>query len=418
MKNKKKNRHYDVIVAGGGTGGVPAAVAAARNGAKVLLVERYGFLGGMATSGLVYPYMKYSAGDKVITQGLFSEFLDRLEKAGGLDKNRHNFDDEIMRCLLDRFALDAGVDLFFHALVIGVSKAKGRIRSIKVSHKGGMETFSAGLFIDATGDGDLAAMAGAKIKIGREKDHGCQPMTTSFRMAGVDAARMPAREEINRLFDMAKADGTVKNPRENVLWFRWMRPDVIHFNTTRVVRKSAVDGRELSEAEVEGRRQVLEMASFLKNRVPGFEKSWLMKSGTQIGVRESRRVMGRYVLTAKDVLSGRRFEDGIACSSYCIDIHSPDGSGTDLRYLKEGEYYTIPYRCILPKGLDNLLIASRGISSDHEAHSSLRIMPVVWAIGEAAGTAAALCGKSRPTPSGLDPAILRSALKGQGAFVV
>lgn len=412
-----KTKHWDVIVLGGGPGGVPAAVAAARNGARVLLVERYGFLGGMATAGLVNPFMKYKAGDQIITRGLFEEFLDRLEETNAVLGDRQTFDAEPMKWLLDRFVLDSGADLLMHTQAFGVLHKKGKIKTVCVFHKGGVEDLSADVFIDSTGDGDIAAWAGAKVEIGRESDHACQPMTTGFRMANVDVERIPSRDEINRLYDEAKERREVKNPRENVLKFKSVHPDVVHFNTTRVVGETSLDGWSITNAEIEGRRQVDDMVRFLKKYVRGFEKAYLMKMGAQIGVRESRRVMGTYVLTAEDVLQARHFDDGIACASYPIDIHNPAGTGTVIRRLKEGTYYKIPYRCLVPVGVENLLVASRCISATHEAHSSLRVMPIVWAIGQAAGTAAAMCVKEKITPDNVDAAKLRKLLQEQGAFV-
>ncbi len=416
-KGKTKAKHWDVIVIGGGPGGVPAAVSAARNGARVLLVERYGFLGGMATAALVNPYMKYKAGETVIIRGLFQEFLDKLQGAEAILSDRQHFDDEPMKRLLDRFVLESGADLLLHTMAIGVLQKGRRIKAVRVFHKGGVEDLSADIFIDSTGDGDLAAWAGAKVEIGRESDHACQPMTSAFRLANVEVARMPDGKEINRLYDEAKAKGEVTNPRENVLKFKTVHPDVVHFNTTRIIGETSLDGWSMTRAEIEGRRQVEEMVKFLTKHVTGFENAYLIKTGTQIGVRESRRVMGKYVLTADDVLSARHFEDGIACASYDIDIHNPSGGGTDIRRLKEGTYYQIPYRCLLPEGVDNLIVASRCISADHAAHSSLRVMPIVWALGQAGGTAAALCVKKKILPSALDASELKSLLTEQGAFV-
>lgn len=416
-KKKIKTKHWDVIVIGGGPGGVPAGVAAARNGARVLLVERYGFLGGMATTALVHPYMKYNAGDSIIIRGLFEEFLNILQKSGAILDDRKHFDAEPMKWLLDRFAIDSGAELLLHTQAIGVLKKKSEIKAVRVFHKGGVEDLSAAIFIDSSGDGDIAAWAGAKIEIGREPDHAYQPMTTSFRMANVDVERMPSRNEINRLYEQAKANGEVNNPREDVLKFKTVHPDVIHFNTTRVIGKSALDGWEMTEAEIEGRRQVDDMVKFLKKYVRGFENSYLMKMGAQIGIRESRRVIGKYVLTAEDVLSARHFEDGIACASYMIDIHNPTGTGTEIKRLKEGTYYKIPYRCLLPEGVDNLIVASRCISATHEAHSSLRVQPIVWAIGQAGGTAAAMCIEQKIKPEVINAAELRKILTEQKAFV-
>lgn len=432
----KKTRHWDVIVVGGGPGGVPAAVAAARNGARVLLVEGYGFLGGMATSALVLPYMKYSAGNTIIVRGIFEEFLDMLEKNGGTRKmkipeekliwlntfstdleDRAHFDDEIMKYVLDRFVLDSGSDILFHTQAIGVLMKDSTIKAVRVFHKGGVEDLSADIFIDSTGDGDIAAWAGAKIEIGREEDNACQPMTTSFRMANVDVERMPSGKEVNKLYDKARADGEIKNPRENILKFYTIHPDVMHFNTTRVIGKTSLDGWSMTEAEIEGRRQVAEMVRFLNKYVSGFENAYLMKTGAQIGVRESRRVIGKYILTADDVIQGRKFEDGVACGSYAIDIHNPAGTGTKMIYLDEGVYYHIPYRCLIPAGTDNLIVSSRCISATHEAHSSQRVMPTIWGIGQASGTAAALCVKRKIIPEAVDTSVLIKTLEDQGVYL-
>jgi hypothetical protein len=415
--SEKDIKHWDVVVIGGGPGGIPAAVAAARNGAKVLLVEKYGFLGGMATSALVHPYMKYKADEKIITRGLFEEFVDKLYEAGAILDNRQTFEAEEMKCLLDDFVMDSGVDLLLHTQALGVLTDGKKIKAVRLLHKGGVEDIRADIFIDSSGDGDIALWSGAEVEVGRSKDGGCQPMTTGFRMANVDKKKMPVRSKINELYDMAKANGEINNKRENVLFFDTVHPDVIHFNTTRILGKSALNGWSLSEAEIEGRKQVIEMVQFLKKYVDGFENSYLMKIGTQIGVRESRRVMGQYVLNADDVLSAKHFDDGITCGSYPIDIHNPAGTGTDLRYLKKGEYYKIPYRCLVPNKVDNLIIASRCISSTHEAHSSLRVMPIVWGIGEAGGTAASMCIKKKHTPAEVNTNDLIAKLEEQGAFV-
>jgi hypothetical protein len=434
---KKALKHWDVIVLGGGPGGVPAAVAAVRNGARVLLVERYGFLGGMATAALVLPYMKYSAGGKFIVRGLFEEFLDLMEKNGAIKvahttdamqirlnthptdiEDRANFDDEPMKRLLDRFVLESGAELLLHTQAVGVLRDGTSVRAVRVFHKGGIEDLSADVFVDSTGDGDIAAWAGAKVEIGRgAPDNACQPMTASFRMADVDFSRIPDGGEINRLFDEAKKNGEMTNPRENVLKFYTAHDGVMHFNSTRVLGESGLDGWSLTRAEVEGRRQVEELAGFMKKKIAGFEKAYLSKTGTQIGVRESRRVLGAYVLTADDVVAGRKFDDGISCGSYAIDIHNPSGAGTQMIYLKEGVYYHIPYRCLIPEGPDNLIVASRCISATHEANSSLRVMPIIWGIGQAGGTAAALAVKGKVKPGAVDVVKLRATLTSQKAFI-
>jgi len=173
----------------------------------------------------------------------------------------------------------------------------------------------------------------------------------------------------------------------------------------------------MTEAEVEGRRQVGELVRFLTTHVAGFENAYLMKTGVQIGVRESRRIMGGYVLTADDVIGGRKFDDGVACGSYAIDIHNPSGAGTKMHYLDWGVYYHIPWRCLVPEGVDNCIVASRCISATHEAHSSLRVMPTVWGIGNAGGAAASVCVRKSVDPAAVDPDELRALLTAQGAYL-
>ncbi len=418
LSGKKQMKHWDVIVSGGGPGGIPAAITAARNGARVLLIERYGFLGGMATAGLVEPFMPYHAGETVLSRGTFTGLLNSLEKEGAILPDRIHFDAEPMKWVLEKMVLDAGADMLLHADVTGVLKENGTIRALRIFHKGGVEDLSADLFIDSTGDGDIAAWSGAPFEIGRQEDNACQPMTLNFRMANVKTSDIPPAREINRLYDQAKERGEIENPRENVLSFRSVHPDVIHFNTTRIIGKTPLDGWSMTEAEIEARKQTARMVAFLKKHIRGFEDAYLMKMAPQTGVRESRRILGKYILTADDVLSARKFTDSIACSSYNIDIHNPTGTGTVHKRLEPGTYYTIPYRCLLPGKVNNLLVASRCISATHEAHSSLRIMPVVWCLGDAAGTATGLCIRNRIKPGELRADILREQLRKQGSFIV
>jgi hypothetical protein len=399
MNNEQLLKKWDVIIVGGGPGGVNAAVAAAKLGASVLVLEQHGYLGGMATAGLINPFMPYrlSTTGKVLTSGVFNEILDRLEAQGGLAADREVFDDEQLKLVLDQMMSDYGVSVLFHAFVNKGTVSQGWIDQVHVSSKSGEMSLSGQVFIDSSGDGDLAALAGCEIETGRPEDGLCQPMTLCFRVAGVDTGgqfyhwKHPLREDINHVYQQAKLSGEVSNPREDVLIFPTLRQDVLHFNTTRVIQKSALNVIELSEAEQIGRQQVMEMVNLLKRQVPAFRNAYLQKMAAHIGVRESRRILGQYLLTVEDVLSGKKFPDGIARSVYPVDIHNPAGTGTELKHLPEGEYYEIPFGCLVPRGMFNLLIGSRCISATHEAHSSMRVMPVVAGIGEAAGTAAALC---------------------------
>jgi hypothetical protein len=408
-----------VLVAGGGPSGIAAAVAAARRGMQVTLVERYGFLGGLATAGLVNPFMPWEALGKPLVAGIFQEMLDRMTALGGYGcgPGVHSFDPEIFKLVADRICQEAGVQVRLHTLLTGARVRDGRITRVYTESKSGREAWSAKVFVDGTGDADLALFAGVPCDEGRDSDGLTQPMTLNFRMAGVEIARMPAHAEINRLFDQAKAEGRVVCPRENVLLFQTTQASVVHFNTTRVTGKSGVKADDLTAAEIEARRQAFELAQFLVRDVAGFEHSYMQQSAPQIGIRESRRIRGDYVLTGDDVEAGRKFADGIARSNYPIDIHSPTGAGTVIREVPLGDYYEIPFRCLLPLGIGNLLVTGRCISSTHEGQSSLRVMPQCFAMGEAAGVAAAMALKRRVALRDVPAEELREALRGQGQIV-
>lgn len=410
-------RPAHVIVAGGGPAGVGAAVAAARMGAKVTLVERYGFLGGMATAGLVHPWMTYHAGEKAIIGGVFQEVVARLRSRGAFMDEGNRFDVEHLKQVLLELLLEAGVELRLHGFAVGVRRANGAVRGLVIYSKSGREIVRGDIVVDATGDGDIAALAGCQYEKGRKKDGLMQPMTLNFRMANVDRSRMPSRPEINALYDQARAAGKVHCPRENVLWFLTVREDEIHFNTTRVTEVDGTSAADLTRAEIEGRRQAWEIASWLQREVPGFERAYLSATGPQVGVRETRRIMGLYVLTARDVLACRKFRDGIALCSYPIDIHNPAGAGTVIKSLPPGEWYSIPYRCLVPREVDGLLVAGRPISSTHEAHSSLRVQPICYATGQAAGIAAAIAAVQRIPPRDLDPKAVRAEIRNQGGIL-
>ncbi|MBD3293671.1 MAG: FAD-dependent oxidoreductase [Armatimonadia bacterium] len=408
----------EVVVVGGGPGGLCAAIAAAEEGADTLLIERYGFLGGMATAGLVNPFMTWHAGGKPIIRGLFERITERLDEYGGWGgpRQRTAFDDELLKFVAEDLCAEAGVRLQLHTMLAGVDASDGRVERIATLSKSGLRAVEGDLFIDGTGDGDLAAWAGAEVEIGREEDGHCQPMTLCFRMQNVDIERMPARADINELYDAAKERGDIDNPRENVLTFKTTHDREVHFNTTRVVMHDATDAEEMTEAELIARKQVRQMVRFMIDEVPGFENAWLSEVAPQIGIRESRRVMGDHVLTVDEVLGAQKFDDGIARGSYAVDIHNPAGTGTVIKRLPPGEAYDIPYRSLTPRGFDNMLIAARCISSDHGAHSSLRVMPIVMAIGEAAGCAAKMALEPADVRA-VDVGALRERLAERGASV-
>ncbi len=417
---------YDIIVAGGGLAGVAAAISAAREGAKVLLVERYGFLGGMATAGLVNPFMGYCLRegsrehpDKMINKGIFKLILDRLSELGGLHANRSTFNEEIMKLVLDRLVKEYGIEIVFHSFVSEVEIKDDKIVSITAVSKSGYTKYTASFFIDATGDADLSALAGCPYEMGREEDGLCQPMTLCFRLANVDPDWFKdrnARELMQEKFRELKNKGELKNPRDYVLFFPHMVEDVLHLNSTRIYCRCPVDVNDLTRAEMEAREQVFELYRFFKDNIPGFENCQLLMSAPQTGIRESRRIVGDYVLTTDDLLNAVKFEDSIARGNYPVDIHSPTSEGTVIMDIPDNDYYTIPYRSLIPKGINNLIVTGRPISATHAAHAAIRVMPITTCMGEAAGIAAAVALKHGTSFRKVDVAEIQSYLDKHGAL--
>lgn len=258
-------------------------------------------------------------------------------------------------------------------------------------------------------------LAGCSYKLGREKDELCQPMTLCFRMAGVDREKyVENRSKINPLYQEFKEKGLIKNPREDVLIFRNLNDGVLHFNSTRIVKKNPTDPFEITQAEIEAREQVFELHQFLKENIEGFENSRVLSTALQIGIRESRKIEGEYTLTVEDLKSLARFDDAIAIANYDIDIHNPEGAGTSHYYFGPGEWYEIPYRCLVPKNMDNLLVAGRCISSTHEAQASYRIMPFCAELGQAAGAAVAVAKKNQTSVRDVDIKQVQEILRSEG----
>lgn len=420
---------FDLVVVGGGQAGCAAAIAGAREGLSVLLVEASGSLGGSATVCLVNPFMPFKTVIKEngiektveLSAGLFKEIRGELARDGLFSEAEDDgvyFNEESMKIILDRKMAKEGVTVLFHATLCGVKKNGRRLSSISVATVGGVLEFEAKTFVDATGDATLAVYAGCAFRLGRESDSLCQPMTLCFRMCDVDVdGFFQSHRQINELYNRLQAEGTIKNPRENVLVFRTRTPGMLHFNTTRVVKHNPADAFSVSKAEAMAREQVLEMINFLKANFKCFEKASLAYTAAAIGVRESRMIEARHMLNQEELLSETRFEDSIAAGNYDIDIHSPDGTGTSHHYFPPGAYYTIPYRSLLPKEYDNLLVAGRAIGATHEAQASIRIMPICICLGEAAGTAAGVADKTGVDAADVDIAALRGRLVEKGAFI-
>ena len=440
----------DVLVVGGGPAGLGAALGAAATGAEVVLAERYGFLGGNATAALVMPLMSFHAqrgqpvpisttnllppdhspGDAVIA-GALKTLLDRVIAAGGaLAPSPQTgfvvpFDPEIFKLVALDLLDEAGIQFLFHAFAADVTRAR-RLEGVVFETKSGPVVIKAWAIVDCTGDGDIAALAGAPFEVGREDDGLVQPMTLMFRIVEFERAVFASYvaehpdqwRGVHGLWDLiqaATAAGELDLPREDILFFATPHESEVAVNSTRVTGVLGTSVWDLTKAEWQSRRQMRQIATFLKRYVPGFARSYVVQSGVQVGVRETRRIVGEYQLTADDVLTARKFDDVIARGTYPIDIHNPKGSGTILKRVPPGEAYDIPLRCLLPQRVDHLLVAGRCISGTHEAHSSYRVMPISMATGQAAGVCAALAARTGKAPRDVRVAEVQWELKKQGA---
>lgn len=444
---------HDVVVVGGGIAGSLAAVAAARKGCSVIVIEETGQLGGSLTSSGTGPMMTFHAGEKQVIRGLGEELISRLREKGlspghtvdstGYTYTVTPFDAEGMKRELELMILESGGHILYHA-VLSDAHVDGALKSITVLCCSQKITVEGKVFIDATGDASLAMMAGVPVDVGRSSDGKNQPMTMNFRLSGVDIQlirrlmdenvsifpflaphekgleRKAVRLSCSGFQDIMKRgieSGELDIDRDIVLFFEDNNPGEVIVNMTRISELSPVDPLEFSQAETEGRRQVWLMYSFLKNNIPGFRNSLLLSSGPRVGVRSSRRIRGVYSITARDMIDETKFDDGIACCGYPIDIHSADGAATDSTFLRWGGYYSIPYRCLINDRVSNIMAAGRDVSSTFEANASLRVSPCCTALGQAAGTAAALAVKNSVSPLNVPIPELRRILSEDGAIV-
>lgn len=436
---------YDVVVAGGGTAGICAAIAAARLGARTMLVERYAFCGGNAT--LYLPLLAFldQQGNEVI-KGIGKEIIDRVIALGGclghgrdpLHVSYAPVDPEVYKRVVIEMLEEAGVHVLLHSLVVGARTDENRVTHLLIENKSGRSAVAGGWFIDATGDGDLAAFAGAPWEKGNAYGR-MQPATLMFRMGGVDVKEVrlaiAAHPELygsdlippehfiatgnfivvgmRGILDKAKREGRFKLHNNRVIFITQPREGEVAVNMTRVLT-DATDADDLSRAEMQSRKDVWEVERFLREYIPGFKNAYVIDTAHRLGIRETRRIMGEYVLTRDDILRCRRFDDCITVASYPIDLHDPNGPDCTLEHPQDT--YDIPYRCLVPRKLANLLVVGRCISATHEALAAIRVMPTGMALGHAGGAAAALAHKNGlKNVREVDVQELRRTLLAQGA---
>ena len=427
MSSPSSANRYDVVVVGAGSAGASAAITAARQGARTLLVDRLAFMGGTSTAVLDTFYAFYTPGEvaRRVVGGIGWEVVERLT-AEGVAFERPNtygagtgvtYDQETLKVVWEELAADAGVDLLLHTWATGARVADGRLEAIRLWNKGGERWVEASAFVDASGDADVAALAGVDHD-NAAKQGKVQSLSTLFKLANVDVERASSvkKAELWDRMREAAASGAYALPRIEGSWHRTPFPGVVLIHMTRIPNVDATDPDQLTRAEVEGRRQVREYARFLRDRVPGFEEAVVVATSPAIGIRESRRVHGDYVLTREDVLTGRRFDDEIALCGAPIEDHHAGGD-TEWRYIGESGVYGIPYRCLVAAGIEGLLVAGRCFSATHDAHASARSMATCMAMGQAAGTGAAMAAASGVIPRAVSVDELRERLLGAGAVL-
>ncbi|MEN3037720.1 MAG: FAD-dependent oxidoreductase [Candidatus Kryptonium sp.] len=436
----------DVVVAGGGIAGICSAIASAREGAKTILIDRYGFLGGMSTAGMVSPFMKYWIVDefdnkvKPLVGGVFEEIVRGMERIGGVIDN--GFSAWAFRKVVNELLHSVGVKSIRHAIIYGVEfenvGKKRKITALILAHNSRFYRVSGKVFVDTTGDAEIVYLANAGWVKGDEETGFTQAMTLFFRVGGIDVKKVVEFVRNNpdqfypwststyipgQIVSIAGYFDIVKQGKENGLlpesieyiFFTTLPEDgEASFNTTNILGLDGTRSFDLTKAEVEGRLQMWKIFNFLKQKIQGFENSYLLESGIQVGVRETRRAIGEYIITGEDILKARKFSDAIARACYGIDIHGQRGERSRLEHLKEGQYYEVPLRALIVKKALNLLVAGKCISSTREGHSALRIQATSAATGEAAGVVAALALNFKGDVRNVPYEIIKQKLKARG----
>ena len=430
-----KDAHFEVVVVGSGSAGSPAAIAAARGGASTLLIEKLPFLGGNSTAVLDTFYGFYTPGSEArkVVGGIGDDVIEELRRWGRVIERPNTYGAgtgvtylaEHLKVAWERLVTGAGARVLLHCFVQDAILEEGRVRGLRIATKAGLREVTADVVVDASGDADVCHFAGLPYELAGELAP-AQTLTTTFRMVNVDAARRKtiSKDELHRLMADAAESGDYALPRregsdhitpiEGTTATIMTRIEHVREDDGRVV--NATDPEVLTAAEMEGRRQALEYARFLVDRVPGYESASLVAFGTQIGMRETRRVHGDYRLTREDVLSARQFDDQIGLCGAPLEDHQP-GTGTRWEYLPEGSAVGIPYRSLVVQGAENVLVAGRCFSATHDAHASVRSMAQCMAMGQAAGTTAALALDHGGDVRAVSAERLRERLRIEGAVL-
>jgi len=426
----------EVLVLGGGPAGIAAATAAARSGAKTMLLERYGFLGGMGTAAMVTNFCGLHAcingTVQQIVHGVADDILHRLAKldglrephvvtnAEGLKTGAQAYDNAAYKVATDDLLVSAGVDVRFHTFAVDAITDNGKIEAVLIETKSGRAAISSDMFIDCSGDADLATWAGVPYEKGGSDGFMAYP-TMMFRIADVesDMAMAEGAPQLKALIAEANASGKFKLPRKAGIIRPQTHDSEWRANLTQISRDGApVDGSDWDDigyAEIEGRKQAIEYFRFLKEMVPGFANAYMLELAPQIGIRETRRIIGSYQLTGEDVLECRDFDDSIGCSGWPLETHVL--GDVEWKFLAGRGYHQIPFSTTLPTGIENLLVAGRCASTTQEGQASLRVSGPCFAMGQAAGTAAAMARKAGVAPAKLDVPTLQQQLSVDGVFI-